>query len=128
MTRFQLLLSMALCCAASAALSETGENTALGAIKLLPKGAAAKIALLEAREAKPAPDRWHILIHDPKEENGVHEYVVAGGEVVASRSLSQFAESLSAEDVFGDRSRSIPTGWQNSLNSMPRPITSCSSR
>ncbi len=102
MTRSHLILSMALCCAASAALPEAGENTALGAIKLLPKGAAARIALLEAREAKPAPDRWHILIHDPKEENGVHEYVVAGGEVVASRSLSQFAESLSAEDVFGD--------------------------
>ena len=40
-------------------------------------------------------------MHDPKEDSGVHEYVVAGGEVVASRSLSQFAESVREQDVFG---------------------------
>ncbi len=88
--------------AASVALAETPTNTALGAIKLLPKGTSSKVALVEAREGRPTPDRWHILVHDPKEESGIHEYVVAGGEIVASRSLSQFAESLSADDIFGD--------------------------
>lgn len=76
--------------------------TALEAVKLLPKGSSGKVALIEGREGKPSPDRWHILTHDPKEENGLHEYVVAGSEIVASRSLSQFAESLTADDVFGD--------------------------
>lgn len=76
-------------------------GSALGAIKLLPKGESKRIARIEAREGTPVPERWHILVHDPKDENGVHEYVVAGGEVVASRNLSQFAESLKADDVFG---------------------------
>src|SRR6202012_6071598 len=48
-----------------------------------------------------APERWHILVNDPKDENGLHEYVVSGGEVVASRNLSQFAESLKPTDVIG---------------------------
>src|SRR5476651_2049546 len=54
-----------------------------------------------SRDGKPAPERWHILVNDPKDENGLHEYVVAGGEVVASRNLSQFAESLKPTDVMG---------------------------
>jgi hypothetical protein len=76
-------------------------GSALGALKLLPKGEAKKIARIEAREGTPVPERWHILVHDPKDENGLHEYVVAGGELVASRNLSQFAEFVKEEDVFG---------------------------
>lgn len=74
----------------------------LNAIKQLPRGEAKKIALIEAREGTPYPERWHILVNDPKDENGIHEYVVAGGEVVASRNVSQFAESLKPTDVFGN--------------------------
>lgn len=73
----------------------------LNAIKQLPRGEAKKIARIEAREGKPYPERWHILVNDPKDDNGVHEYVVSGGEVVASRNISQFAESLKPTDVFG---------------------------
>jgi len=73
----------------------------LNAIKQLPRGEAKKIALIEARDGTPYPERWHILVNDPKDENGIHEYVVAGGEVVASRNVSQFAESLKPTDVFG---------------------------
>jgi hypothetical protein len=76
--------------------------SALQALKLLPPGAAGRLARIEAHEGQPLPERWHLLVHDPKEENGLHEYVVAGGEVVASRAISQFAESLAAEDVFGE--------------------------
>jgi len=102
MPRKYLILAGALLCAGAAAHGETAATTALGALKLLPKGSAAKVALIEAREGKPAPSRWHILVHDPKEENGVREFVVANGEVVASRNLSQFAESLSADEVLGE--------------------------
>ena len=76
-------------------------NSALGALKVLPRGEAKRLARIEARDGTPVPERWHFIVHDPKAETGVHEYVVAGGEIVASRDVSQFAESLRAEDVFG---------------------------
>jgi len=76
-------------------------SSALGALKLLPRGEAKRLARIEAREGTPVPERWYFIVHDPKSETGVHEYVVAGGEVVASRGVSQFAESLRAEDVIG---------------------------
>jgi hypothetical protein len=70
-------------------------------MKLLPKAQGRNIARIEARDGTPAPDRWHILVHDKAAENGLREYVVASGEVVASRTISQFAETLSPEDVIG---------------------------
>ena len=76
-------------------------NSALAALRLLPRGEAKRLARIEARDGTPAPERWYFIVHDPKAETGVHEYVVAGGEIVASRDVSQFAESLRAEDVFG---------------------------
>jgi len=76
-------------------------SSALGALKLLPRGEAKRLARIEARDGTPVPERWYFIVHDPKAETGVHEYVVAGGEVVASRDVSQFAESLRAEDVIG---------------------------
>lgn len=92
-----LMLSLSVSWAAKEA-----PGSALSAIRALPRGAARKIARIEARDGTPGPERWYILVNDPKEENGVHEYVVAGGELVASRNISQFADSLKAEDVFGD--------------------------
>jgi len=74
-------------------------GTALNAIKQLPRGEYKRIVRIEAREGTPVPERWHIITHDPKDENGVHEYVIAGGEVVASRAISQFVESVKEEDV-----------------------------
>ena len=76
-------------------------NSALGALRLLPRGEAKRLARIEARDGTPAPERWYFIVHDPKVESGVHEYVVASGEIVASRDVSQFAESLRADDVFG---------------------------
>jgi hypothetical protein len=77
-------------------------ETALDAVKELPKDQAARIARIEGRDGSPEPERWYILTQDPAADNGVHEFVVSKGEVVASRSLSQFAESLKAEDMLGE--------------------------
>lgn len=75
--------------------------TALDAMKLLPKGEAKKLARIEAREGTPEPERWYLITHDEVSESGLREYVVAGGELVASRRLSQFADNVQAEDVIG---------------------------
>ncbi len=73
--------------------------TALQALKLLPRGQARNVARIEAREGTPVPSRWHVLVHDKQTESGVREYVVAGGEIVSSRGISQFAETLTPGDV-----------------------------
>jgi hypothetical protein len=78
-----------------------GAPTALDAVKLLPKGEIRNLARIEAREGTPEPERWYLLTHDEKSENGLREYVIAGGELVASRTLSQFAESVQPEEVVG---------------------------
>ena len=75
--------------------------TALTALKLLPAGVAARVARIEGRDGDPAPERWHILVHDPRAPRGLREYVVADGAVVADREISQFAEVLSAADIIG---------------------------
>lgn len=98
---FAALLALAAQAAAPAGL------TALQALKLLPKDAWARLARVEAFEGGPAPERWHILVHDTREENGLHEYVVANGEVVASRAVSQFAEELKPDDIIGSEAVKI---------------------
>jgi hypothetical protein len=90
-----------LCAGASVFALETTKPTALEAIKLLPKGEAQRVARIEARDGKPVPDRWHILVHDPSENTGVREYIIAGDEIVASRNASQFAEALEESDIIG---------------------------
>jgi hypothetical protein len=99
-TTFQFLACLLL--ALHAASIAGRANTALEAVKLLPKEAVAQLAQIEARDGNPEPDRWHLLVHDPKAESGLREYVVTGGEIVATRELSQFAEKLTAEDVIGE--------------------------
>ncbi len=72
---------------------------ALEAVDQLPRGEYKKIARIEARDGTPVPERWHIIVHDPKDENGVREYVIAGGELVASRAISQFVETVKPDEV-----------------------------
>lgn len=93
------LFSIVFACSGVAAAF--GASTALEAVRLLPKGEARNLARIEAREGTPEPERWYLLTHDEKAENGLHEYVVAGGELVASRTLSQFAETVQPEEVVG---------------------------
>ncbi len=96
---FITLLTVLILCALASGQAHAA--SALDAMKLLPKGEAKKLARIEAREGAPDPERWHLLVHDEVSETGLREYVVAAGEVVASRPLSQFAESLAPEDVIG---------------------------
>jgi len=86
---------------AAAAACATETSTALNALKLLPKEQAKNLAVIEARDGTPMPERWHLLVHDKESETGLREYVIAGGEIVASRIISQFAQSLTAQDVIG---------------------------
>ena len=97
---FPAPLFLLLTCAQLCAETEPA-GSALGALRLLPRGEAKRLARIVARDGTPVPERWHFIVHDPKAETGVHEYVVASGEIVASRAVSQFAESLRAEDVVG---------------------------
>jgi hypothetical protein len=96
----ELILS-ALVAMSLSALSAAEPTTALGALELLPKAEAKNLARIEAHDGTPAPERWHLLVHDKESETGLREYVIAGGEIVASRIISQFAESLTANDVMG---------------------------
>lgn len=81
--------------------AQAGQVTALNAAKLLPKEYKAQIARIEAFDGTPLPERWHILVYDPKgAANGhVREFVVADGQIVANRVLSQFAESIEPDEV-----------------------------
>ena len=88
--------------ASAATLHAQNATTALSALKLLPKAELKRIARIEAREGNPTPERWYILVHNPDDESGLHEYVVAGGELVASRALSQFAETVKPSEVIGN--------------------------
>ncbi len=92
----------AVLCLTSTALFAARETpgSALNALDQLPRGESKRVARIEARDGSPVPERWHIIVHDPKDENGLREFVIAGSEVVASRTLSQFAESVRPDDVF----------------------------
>jgi hypothetical protein len=76
-------------------------ETALDAIAKLPKDAASQVARIEGRDGAPEPGRWYILTYDGTAENGLREYVVSKGKVVAARTVSQFAETLKSDDVIG---------------------------
>jgi hypothetical protein len=76
-------------------------ETALDAMKQLPREQAARVARIEGRDGSPEPDRWYILTQDPATDTGVHEFVVSKGEIVASRPISQFADSLKPADIVG---------------------------
>jgi hypothetical protein len=91
-------LLFALCAGAVPAHPET----ALEAVKALPKEVIPQLARIEGRSGTPEPERWYLLVHDAKSENGLREYVITGGEIVATRELSQFAEKLTPEDVLGE--------------------------
>jgi hypothetical protein len=77
------------------------DRSALGAIALLPKDVAPKVARIEGPDGHPFPDRWYILVQDASAPRGLREFVFADGKLVTSRTISQFADSLSPEDVIG---------------------------
>lgn len=83
--------------AGSAAL----DTSALGALKLLPKDMAKRVARIEARGGNPWPSRWYVLVFEPSEPRGLREFAFADGKQVAARTLSQFADTLGEGDVVG---------------------------
>jgi len=116
--------------AGTASLSAQTGTSALNAIKLIPKADAKKIARIEAREGNPVPERWYIVVHNPADESGLREYVVAGGAVVASRALSQFAESVKPEDIItgeplkidSDRAGKLANQYALANNAIPATL------
>jgi len=74
-------------------------------LKLLPKDARKGVARIEAREGSPNPERWHILVNDKTAENGLKEFVIADGMIVASgrsnRHVGAIADQL-VEKLKGD--------------------------
>ena len=95
----RLFFIMSVCLTASGLAAG---STALDAVKSLPREQRARVARIEARDGSPAPERWHLLVHDRAAENGLKEFVVAEGVIVAERGISQFAESLTPDQVLGD--------------------------
>jgi hypothetical protein len=90
--------------------SAQAQETALEALRRLPPERAAAVARIVGNEGKPQPARWHFLVSAPSEPRGFLEFVVSGGEIVASRNLSQFAESIAPGDVLGKESLQIDSG------------------
>jgi len=75
-------------------------GTALEALKFLSPEQIQRVALIAGRDGTPQPERWHVVVYDPaSKETGLREIVVSGGKKVADRSISQFAERLSPNDV-----------------------------
>lgn len=98
-TMKSFLVALTAFLALGAPMLHATDLTALQAVKLLPAGAVARLCRIEARDGAPHPTRWHLLVYDPTQASGLREFVVAGSEIVASRSISQFAETLGPRDV-----------------------------
>jgi hypothetical protein len=82
------------------AINTSVAGTALEALKFLTPEQIQRVALIAGRDGTPQPDRWHVVVFDPaSKETGLREIVVSGGRKVADRSISQFVEKLSANDV-----------------------------
>ena len=75
------------------------DATAIGALGLLPAEAANHVARIEGPDGRPFPERWYVLVHDAAAPRGLREFVFSGGKLVTGRTLSQFADTLSADDV-----------------------------
>ncbi|MES2571567.1 MAG: hypothetical protein V4710_16120, partial [Verrucomicrobiota bacterium] len=77
-------------------------QSALQALRILPKSDAANVARVVARGGNPAPERWHFIVYDGAARKGFRECVVVAREIVASREVSQFANQLKLEEVVGE--------------------------
>ena len=99
---------LALCFAATVASAQenaagTKALTAFEAGRLLADADQQSLAVIAGRDGAPTPERWHVLIHDPTGEAGLREFVIADRKVVASRPVSQFAQSLTKDDIISNR-------------------------
>jgi hypothetical protein len=74
---------------------------AFQACKALPKAQQRAIARISGKGGKPLPEIWTIVVHEPKAQNGLREYTVTAGTVVATRGVSDLAQRLTPGDVVG---------------------------
>jgi len=77
-------------------------QTALGALSALPREDRERLARIDGCDGALTPERWHFLIYDPQTENGYREYVVADGQVIARREVSQFGSEFQSSDIVGN--------------------------
>jgi hypothetical protein len=76
-------------------------ETALTALKALPKEAAGKVLRIEAENGQPEPEKWLVTVKDPKAEFGLREYVVQSGEVVANAEATPPPRPMDLNAVIG---------------------------
>lgn len=78
-----------------------GEETdsAWKAAKAIPKLMAKGFAGLTARGGTPEPERWLVLVNDEKAAGGVREFTVAAGVITGSKEGSDFAATLSSDNL-----------------------------
>jgi hypothetical protein len=97
----QVLICLLLNIPCSLLAAPGARESAFNALTALPINEIPRVAKVAGCEGTPFPERWHFLVYAPEAENGYREYVVANHQVVVRRELSQFAESLRADDVMG---------------------------
>ena len=79
-------------------------QSAFEAFRSVPAEEGLRLARIGASEGAPTPERWHFIVYDPSSENGLCDYVVADGRVVARNGVSQFAREAQPRDVLPYRS------------------------
>lgn len=72
----------------STTLFSTAAETALSALRALPKFDAQNVVRVEARDGLPSPEHWMFTVYDRQAPNSLRVLVVAKGEVVTSQDLS----------------------------------------
>src|SRR5688572_6042408 len=75
--------------------------SALKACQAVPKLQHKLIAQVAAKGGGPAPEVWTVLAYDAKGPNGLREYTVTAGTLVATRGISDLAEKLAETDAIG---------------------------
>jgi hypothetical protein len=102
-TRPLMRLSVAifLLLAACPTLSGAGQPNVLKALKAVPAEDLKRLARIEGHEGTPIPEQWHVLVYEPDSETGMKEHVVVNGELLTSRDVSQFTETLTEADIIG---------------------------
>jgi hypothetical protein len=105
MTMSRILLSFVLFLGSAVVVTAVEVQTALNALKAVPPGNGERLARIDGCDGTPTPERWHFLIYDPQTENGYREYVVADGQVVAEREVSQFGSEFQSTDIIGNTFR-----------------------
>jgi hypothetical protein len=76
----------------------------IGAIKAcqaVPKLQHKLIARVAATDGKPAPEVWTVVAYDAKGPNGLREYTITAGTVVATRGISELVEKVAEADAIG---------------------------